>query len=38
MRMRTLTSSLLVAAGFAAAVSSPDTALADTVPFQNLRH
>jgi hypothetical protein len=34
--MRTLTSSLLVAAGFAAAVSSPDTALADTVPFQNL--
>jgi len=36
MRMRTLTSSLLVAAGFAAAVSSPDTALADTVPFQNL--
>jgi hypothetical protein len=36
MRIRTLTSSLVVAAGFAAAVSSPDTALADTVPFQNL--
>jgi hypothetical protein len=34
--MRTLTSSLLVAAGFAAAISSPDTAMADTVPFQNL--
>jgi len=36
MRMRTLKSSLIVAAGLAAAVSSPDTALADTVPFQNL--
>jgi len=36
MRIRSLTSSLVVAAGFAAAVSSPDTALADTVPFQNL--
>src|ERR1019366_1812465 len=36
MRIRTLTSSLVVAAGFAAAVSAPDTALADPGPFQNL--
>ncbi|HEY3818782.1 MAG TPA: hypothetical protein VGL81_16540 [Polyangiaceae bacterium] len=34
--MRTLTISLLATAGLAAVVSSPDTALADTVPFQNL--